>query len=99
MVYGLGSGTAFAVREENPIEGAVVMAWSSDWLKLNHTVTKKDGSFELKADFQFHHWMASATYYDMAKAYVHPEKAVIQNGVSKIYIGKVTLKKVIFGKK
>jgi len=84
--------------EGNPIEGAVVMAWSEDWLKLNHTITKKDGSFELKADFQLNHWIASAIYYDMSKAYVQKEGAVTENGVSRISIGEVRLHKVDFKK-
>ncbi len=82
---------------ETPVEGAVIMAWSEDWLQLNHTVTKKDGSFELKADFQLHHWMASATNHSMVKAYVHPEKnASYINGVSFVDLGSIFIKRLQF---
>ncbi|MBL0341437.1 MAG: carboxypeptidase regulatory-like domain-containing protein [Bacteroidetes bacterium] len=58
-----------------PIEGGVVLAWNESWSKSYHTVTKKDGSFELLGPFPFYHWMASATLHSMIRGDVLPDSA------------------------
>ncbi len=79
----------------SPIEGAVILAWSTDWLQSNHTVSKPDGSFELKADFWLNHWIASATNYTMIREYIHPDKiARVVNGDSIVNIGVITIEKL-----
>lgn len=58
-----------------PIEGGVILAWNQYWSKSYHTVTKKDGSFELLGNFPFYHWMASATLHTMIRGDVLPDTA------------------------
>ena len=59
----------------NPVKDAVVLAWDQYWLRSHHTVTKSDGSFELKGPFYFYHWMASAVGHTMIRDDVRPNSA------------------------
>jgi hypothetical protein len=43
-----------------PLEGGVVIAFNRHYTHSYHTISRSDGSFELKGDMHFHHWMASA---------------------------------------
>jgi hypothetical protein len=82
---------------DQPIEGGVVVAWSKDWKKLNHTITKSDGSFELKGDFQFYYWKASATYYSVMHEYTFPqERSAVIDGYSTVNAGTIKLQKLHF---
>ena len=60
-----------------PIAGGVIMAWNQYWSSSFHTVTKEDGTFELKGSFPFYHWMASATMMTMIRGDVLPDTAKI----------------------
>ncbi|HMT28061.1 MAG TPA: cellulase family glycosylhydrolase [Bacteroidia bacterium] len=62
-------------EDEKPIEGGVILAWNEGWSKSYHTVTKKDGSFELLGPFPFYHWMASSTLHTMVRGDVLPDTA------------------------
>jgi len=48
-------------KDDKPIEGGVILAWNQWFGKSFHTFSKKDGSFELRGNFKFYHWIASAT--------------------------------------
>lgn len=64
------------VDEDNkPVEGGVILAWKQDWSYSYHTITKKDGSFEVRGNFPFYHWMASATAHSMVRGEVLPDTA------------------------
>ncbi len=43
----------------DPVSQGVVIGWDEHWSSSYHTVTREDGTFELRGDFRFHHWMAS----------------------------------------
>jgi hypothetical protein len=85
-------------EDDKPIEGGVVLGWNQYWSHSYHTISKKDGSFELLGTFPFYHWMASATRYSMVRADVLPDSA--KNGFSKIptmNVGNLKLERVSFG--
>lgn len=50
-----------------PIQGAVIMAWSEDWMRLRHAVSKADGTFQLEGNFRFFHWIVGATLHTNQK--------------------------------
>lgn len=83
--------------DNRPIEGAVVMGWNDDWSKAVHTVTKKDGTFELYSNFAFGHWIASATNYStLRENFWDPSQMHIAADSVKTYeLGKMKLKKLI----
>ena len=62
-------------EKNEPIEGAVVLAWNKNWSHSYHTVTKEDGSFELLGSYPFYHWMASATKYTTIRDDIDPQRA------------------------
>lgn len=78
----------------NPIEGGVVLAWNEDWTHSYHTITKKDGSFELLGSYPFYHWMASATKHTTIRDDLNPNTATIQNKMPTIDLGKLKIKKL-----
>ena len=53
--------------ESFPIEGGVILGWNKQWTDSYHTITKKDGTFELKGSFPFYHWMASSIKHEMIR--------------------------------
>lgn len=81
-----------------PIEGGVILAWNQYWSSSFHTVTKKDGSFELLGPFPFYHWMASASLFTMVRGDCLPDTARIENttiptmDLGVIKLNKLTLK-------
>lgn len=80
-----------------PIEGGVILAWNQYWSKSYHTVTKADGTFELKGDFPFYHWMASATLYSMTRDDVKLEEITLTTDKKiVINIGDLTIEKLAF---
>ena len=64
--YNWSQGEAFNMRgrlvteEGTGIPNGVVLAWSQDWSASRSTVTKPDGTFELRSAFVLQHWCASA---------------------------------------
>ena len=60
-------------KNNSPIEGGVILAWNEDWTHSYHTITKKDGAFELKGSYPFYHWMASATKHEMIRGNILPD--------------------------
>jgi len=60
-------------KNNSPIEGGVILAWNEYWTHSYHTITKKDGTFELKGSYPFYHWMVSATKYEMARGDIFPD--------------------------
>jgi hypothetical protein len=69
---------------QTPIEGGVILAWNEFWSHSYHTITKKDGSFELLSDYPFYHWMASATEYSTVRGEIDPNTAAPINGIPTI---------------
>jgi hypothetical protein len=83
-------------KKNNPIEGGVVLAWNEDWTHSYHTITKKDGSFELLGSYPFYHWMVSATEYTTIRDDLNPDTATIQNKMPTIDLGKLKIKKLYY---
>ncbi|MBK7573196.1 MAG: carboxypeptidase regulatory-like domain-containing protein [Bacteroidetes bacterium] len=84
-------------ESDNPIEGAVIMVWNKEWNRSAHTVTKKDGSYELYSDFEQTHWILSATDYSSTRDDFYPEYFVYSDtGQVKVsyYLNKLKLKKI-----
>ena len=78
-----------------PIEGGVVLAWNQHWTSSYHTVTKKDGSFELLGNFPFYHWMASATLHSMVRGEIMPDTGKKGlNNIPTINLGTLKLDKI-----
>lgn len=98
--YNLSNEHDFAIvgrlLEENgkPIENGVVMAWSQWWDNLRHSQTKADGSFEINASFDFHHWIITASEYEVTRADVDFTKLDTINGEPTYNLGDIRLKKV-----
>ena len=71
--YNYSESTSFLLRgklvdgENFPIEGGIILGWSKQWTDSYHTITKKDGTFELKGSFPFYHWMASSIKHEMIR--------------------------------
>ena len=78
--------------DEQPIEGGVVLAWNQWWSHSYHTITKKDGSFELYSSYPFYHWMASSTLHSMVRGDFIPDSAKFIGNIPTINIGKLKLK-------
>lgn len=83
-------------KKNNPIEGGVVLGWNEDWTHSYHTITKKDGSFELLSSYPFYHWMASATEYRMIRGELNPDTATVQKKMPTINLGKLKIKKLYY---
>ncbi|MGB3947777.1 MAG: cellulase family glycosylhydrolase [Bacteroidia bacterium] len=84
-------------ESEKPIEGGVILAWNEYWSKSYHTVTKIDGTFELKGNFPFYHWMASATRYSMTRDDVEFENVQLNaDNTITINLGDVSVEKLSF---
>lgn len=96
--YNYSEGTVFSLKGQivnnsgQAIEGAVVMAWNEDWTDSYHTVTKRDGTFELKSTFPFYHWIASATYHSVDRGHCNPNESISKKvGNPFIDLGKIVL--------
>ena len=83
-------------KKNNPIEGGVVLGWNEDWTHSYHTITKKDGSFELLSSYPFYHWMASATEYKMIRGELNPDTATVQKKMPTINFGELKIKKLYY---
>jgi hypothetical protein len=87
------------VDEQNfPIEGAVILGWNENWSSSFHTITKKNGTFELLGSFSFYHWMISATEFSMVRGELNPDSCKIgeKNRIPTINIGSHKLSKIIY---
>ncbi len=87
------------VNENNePIQGAVILGWNKWWTHSYHTVTKKDGSFKLLGDYDFYHWMSSATEHTMTRGEVplHLKVDSIENSIPYVDLGVVKVEKIEF---
>lgn len=84
-------------KNNNPIEGGVILGWNQNWTNSYHTITKADGSFELLGDFPFYHWMASATRYSMVRGELSPDSARVTNkSIPTLNIGKLKVQRLGF---
>ena len=81
---------------QNPIEGGVIIAWNEFWSHSYHTITKNDGSFELLGSYQFYHWMASASEYNMIRGDIEPNTAIVIKGVPTIVLGDLKIGSLSF---
>jgi len=81
-------------QNNNPIEGGVILGWNEHWTKSYHTISKKDGTFELLGDFEFYHWMASATEHSMVRGDFNPKEAPKEKDILTIDIGTLKLYKL-----
>lgn len=80
-----------------PIEGGVILAWNKYWTNSYHTITKKDGSFQLLGSFPFYHWMASATRYNMIRADINPLKSKVNvENIPSIKLGNLIIEPLSF---
>lgn len=59
-------------EHDRPIEGGVVIAWNREFTHSYHTTSRADGTFDLKGDMHFHHWMASALDHAMVRESLPP---------------------------
>lgn len=85
--------TGRVVNEDgDPVQGAVVLGWNRFWQHSRHTVTQPDGTFELRGEFYFHHWMASATDHTMVRDDVRPNSARTgSDGIPRMHIGTLQI--------
>ncbi len=83
-------------KNNEPIEGGVVLAWNQWWSHSYHTITKKDGSFELYSSYPFYHWMASSTMHSVVRGEIKPETANIIGQIPTVNIGKLKIKALSF---
>lgn len=82
-------------KDRNPVPGGVVNGWNEDWSIPWHTIAKDDGTFELYADFRYHHWMASATRYSMVRGDCQPGAYLTgPDGTASYYLGDLVLEKL-----
>ncbi|OFY93642.1 MAG: hypothetical protein A3K10_12530 [Bacteroidetes bacterium RIFCSPLOWO2_12_FULL_31_6] len=89
--------TGFILDKNNaPIEGAVILGWNENWSHSYHTITKKDGSFELLGSYPFYHWMASATKYTTIRSDINPDTAKVVNTISTIDLGNLKIEYLSF---
>jgi hypothetical protein len=76
-----------------PIEGGVVIAWNREYTHSYHTTSQADGTFELKGDMHFHHWMASALDHAMVREALPPSGfRKDANGVFRFHLGELRLR-------
>ena len=78
--------------------GAVVLGWNKDWSKSYHTITKKDGTFELLGDVHFCHWKISATEYSMVYGELEKEtpQKTKRDNIPTFNIGIIEINKLTF---
>ena len=83
-------------ERDKPIEGALILGWNERWSHSYHTLTKKDGSFELLGCYTFYHWMLSATEYTMERGDVYPDSLTVKDNENNPYvdIGTTKLKRL-----
>ena len=81
-------------ESENPIDGAVVLAWDEWWINHYFTTSKSDGTFEIYSDYDFYHWMVSPTYYNMIRDDIRPDTARLENGIKTINLGEIKFNKI-----
>lgn len=83
--------------KNKPIEGGIILAWNQWWSHSYHTITKADGSFEVRGNFPFYHWIASANAYSMVRGDVMPDTAKKSaDGIPTMDIGDLKIKKLSF---
>lgn len=81
-------------EERRPVEGGVVLGWNNDWTRSYVTVSKPDGSFDLRGDFHFHHWMASAPEWSMVRGDLFPtEYRTDRSGIPTFFLGELMLER------
>lgn len=92
--YNYSNGKAFRligklhdINTKEPIAGGLILAWNEWWSSSHHTVTQKDGSFELLSTFPLYHWMASATEYSMVRDDFSPDSSKFVKGIPTMDIG------------
>ncbi len=67
-------------KKKRPVSGAVIMVWNKDYSVSYHTVSKADGSFELKSPVMPFQWIASYCGLSTAKGWFSGKKSPA-NGV------------------
>jgi len=78
-----------------PVEDAVIIAWNDDWRYSYHAFSKANGSFEIRGDFQFHHWSVSATMHDVSKNDVPLElKKIYPDNIPGVDLGAIKINKL-----
>lgn len=101
--YNYSNSKAFRLKgrivdvRKKPVEGAVVLAWNQYWTHSYHTVTKKDGSFELLGSYPFYHWMASATMFKTIRNELNPDTAMLDAGMPTINLNTLTIEELSLG--
>jgi hypothetical protein len=84
-------------NKNRPVEGGIILAWNQWWSHSYHTITKPDGSFELRGDFPFYHWIASANAYSMVRGDLLPDTAKKDpDGIPTMDLGNLKIKKLPF---
>ena len=81
-------------KQGNPLEHGVIMAWSQWWNKLRHSQTKEDGSFEIRASFDLHHWIITASEYEFTRSDVDFSKLDTINGIPTFDLGDIRIDRV-----
>lgn len=95
-----GHGTARIIgrlvdEEHRPIEGGAVLGWNESWRSSYVTVSKDDGSFDLRGDFHFHHWMASSSGWSMVRGDMQPNAYRTDgSGIPTYDLGAIVLDRV-----
>jgi len=83
-------------KNGTPVDGAIVLGWNQYWSSSYHTVSKTDGTFELRGSYPFYHWMVSATQHSMVRGDVLPDTAKSNDGIPTINLGVLNLEKLSF---
>jgi hypothetical protein len=78
---------------DRPIAGGVVIGWNEYFSHSYHTTSRADGRFNLKGDFHFYHWMASATCHAMVRDGCHPGSFLARTpgGIPEFHAGRLRL--------
>jgi hypothetical protein len=80
-------------EKNKPIVGGVILAWNENWTHSYHTITKDDGSFEVRGNFPFYHWIASANGYSRVRGDLKPDTASMgTDGIPTMDLGKLKIK-------
>ena len=81
-------------EKEEPIDGGVILAWNEDWTHSYHSITRKDGSFEVWSEYPFFHWRISATYHTVLAEDVIPDTMQISTrGSSSVDLGNLKIRR------
>jgi hypothetical protein len=84
-------------EDRKPIEGGVVIGWNEHWSRSYHTISRPDGSFELRGDFYFYHWMATATRHSRVRGSVRPSSYLtLEHGIPEMYLGELRVERLSF---